>query len=328
MTNWWLGGFGSDQDGTARGISIMSSRPDGSLELGPLVVEAPSAAYLASTPSHVYAVAEGSGRVRSFLRDGEGLREDGVVESGGVSPCHLTLLDGALVVANYMTGDIGVISLADSGAVDRLEQLLPGSGSGPHPAQDGPHAHASLLLDDSTLLSVDLGADRIFIHGVEGPRLTRTGEFALPAGTGPRDIVRHPSGLIYVLGEHAKDLHVLERDGSGLRGVASVALPGREVTDQAAAISFGPRGFVYAGLRGSNQIAVLHASPDGREVTPVGAVSCAGDWPRHSVVHGDLLHVSNQLSNSVATFRLGVDGMPVLVADPTPAPSPSYLLPL
>ncbi len=306
----------------------MSSREDGSLELGSLVAEAPSASFLVSTSDHVYAVAEGSGRVRSFRRDGFRLTEDGVAETGGASPCHLTLIEGALVVANYMTGDLGVVSLDENGAVDTLKQLLPGSGSGPHRAQDGPHAHASLLLDEGTLLSVDLGADRVLVHRVDGIRVDRIGEFALPAGTGPRDIVQHPSGLIYVLGEHAKDLHVLEWSGAVLGAVTSVALPGRVVTDQAAAISFGPGGFVYAGLRGSNQIAVLRASEDGRDVSAIGAVSCAGDWPRHSVVRGDLLHVCNQLSNSVATFRLGADGMPVLVGEPTAAPSPSYLLPL
>lgn len=327
MTDWWLGGFGPDQDGTARGISRMTSRADGSLELGPLVAGAPSPAYLVSAPGHLYAVAEGSGRVRSFRRDEDALAEDGLVESGGESPCHLTLIDGALVVANYMTGGLGVVLLDDAGTVGSLAQVIPGAGSGPHRAQDGPHAHASLRVDAATVLSVDLGADRVFIHSVSGAVLTRTGELAFPPGTGPRDIALHPSGLIYVLGEHAQDLHVLERDGLGLRLVTSVALPGRASGDQAAAICFGPGGFVYAALRGSSQISVLRASVDGRELEPVGAVSCEGDWPRHSVVHGDLLHVCNQLSNSVATFRLGADGMPVLVADPTPAPSPSFLLP-
>ena len=108
---------------------------------------------------------------------------------------------------------------------------------------------------------------------------------------------------------------------------ASVALPGREPGDQAAAIGFSSDGrSVYAGLRGSNQISVLRASDDGRTLTPVGSVSTAGDWPRHLAVDGDVLHVANQLSNTVASFRLGADGMPVLIADPTPVASPTYLL--
>ncbi|CAN5208409.1 hypothetical protein BH11ACT5_BH11ACT5_21750 [soil metagenome] len=51
----------------------------------------------------------------------------------------------------------------------------------------------------------------------------------------------------------------------------------------------------------------------------VGLPSChAGD--------GDVLHVANQVSNSIASFRLGSDGMPSLIAEPTAVPSPNYLL--
>jgi len=36
--------------------------------------------------------------------------------------------------------------------------------------------------------------------------------------------------------------------------------------------------------------------------------------------------VANQVSNSIASFRLGSDGMPSLIAEPTAVPSPNYLL--
>jgi hypothetical protein len=39
-----------------------------------------------------------------------------------------------------------------------------------------------------------------------------------------------------------------------------------------------------------------------------------------------VLHVANQLSNGVASFAIGADGIPSLIAEPTPVASPTYLL--
>lgn len=329
MADWFVGAYGADMNGTSAGIALMTSRADGSLEYARLVAEVQSPTFLAEHGGHVYVAAEGSHRVVSFARDGVTLTLDGDAPSGGVWPCQLEFIDGAVIAANYKSGDLGVVSLRSDGSVDDLKQLLAGEGSGPLAAQDGPHAHASFRVDATTVLSADLGADRILIHEIDGVGLRRTGEVALPPGTGPRDIARHSSGLIYVLGEHGRVVLVFEWIDGILEPVSSAALPGAGPTDQAAAIAFGDGGrFVYAGLRGSNRVAVLRASDDGRELEPVGSVSTEGDWPRHLVIDGDVLHVANQLSNSIASFRLGGDGMPVLIAPPTAIASPTYLLPV
>lgn len=324
---WWLGAYGADMKGGAEGISLLTSRDDGSLELVRVSAQVLSPTFVITRGDHLYATAEGTGHVHSYRIDGEHLVEDGVVRSGGGYPCQLEFLDRAVVASNYEGGELGVISLTDAGAVDALTQVLTSTGSGPHEAQAGPHAHASFRLDATTLLSADLGADRILIHRIDGDSVTRSGELVLPPGTGPRDISRHASGLLLVLGEHGRDLHVLEWTGAALEIVTRLPLPGAGEADQAAAIAFGPGGFVYAGLRGTNQIAVAHISEDGRTLTPVGSVSTEGDWPRNLVVDGGLLHVCNQLSSTVASFRLGSDGMPVLIAPPTPLPSPTFLAP-
>jgi 6-phosphogluconolactonase len=326
-TNWWLGAYGADMDGGAEGISLLTSRDDGSLELVRVSAQILSPTFVAARGDHVYATAEGTGHVHSYVIDGEHLVEDGVARSGGGYPCQLAFLDRALVAANYEGGELGVITLTDGGAVDVLAQVLTTTGSGPHAAQTGPHAHASLRYDDATLFSADLGADRILIHSIDGITLTRTGELALPPGTGPRDITRLPSGALLVLGEHGRDLHLLEWTGTELVILDRIALPGAGDSDQAAAIGLGADGYIYAGLRGSNQIAIVRLSDDGRSLSAVGSVSTEGDWPRNLVVDRDLLHVCNQQSSTVASFRLGADGMPVLIAPPTPLPSPTFLVP-
>ena len=53
-----------------------------------------------------------------------------------------------------------------------------------------------------------------------------------------------------------------------------------------------------------------------------------GDWPRHLVVDGDFVHVANQRSSTVATFRIGVGGALTPVGTPVAVPSPTHLLPL
>lgn len=330
MTMWWAGAYGPDMEGTAAGIGLLRERSDGGLEWVDLAAEMMSPTYLARRGDHLYAVAEGSGHVHSFRVNGASLDADGVVPSGGGWPCQIEFVDDALVISNYENGTVGVVALAGDGSVSELTQVLEGSGSGPHPNQAGPHTHAALRLDDATVVTADLGADRLLLHRVErgdaGTALVRTGEVVMTPGTGPRDIVRHPSGLIYVLGEHGRDLSVFAWDGARLDLRTSLGLPGAEQSDQAAAVGFGPGGLAYAGLRGSNRVSVMAASPEGDTLEPVGWVDSGGAWPRHLVVAGDRLHVSNQESGQVSTFALRADGLPELVGEPAAVPSPTFLL--
>jgi len=320
MTRWWVGAYGPDMHGTAEGIGMLGSRDDGSLQWLGLAAHTPSPTFLLRSAGRLCAAEEGSGSVVSFDVDGTDLTFAARVPSGGTGPCQIAEVDELLVVANYLDGAIGVI-----GGDDLLQVIAPQPGSGPKPEQDGPHAHAAFRLDATTLVTLDLGADRLDLHEVAGRDVIPLGSVTVAAGTGPRDIARHASGHLYVLGELGGTVLVVTWVGAVASVVASVDIPGAEPGDHAAALGFGPNGFVYTGLRGSNRIGVLRASEDGATLEPIGWVSCEGDWPRHLVVDGDLLHVANQQSNTIATFRLGDDGMPALVAT-TPAPSPTYLL--
>lgn len=314
---WFIGGYGPQLDGLGTGIGYARERSDGSLEYAGVVATSPSPSYLVESDSHVYSADEANGTVSSFRRNGATLVHDGTVSSGGELPCHLTLLDGALVVANYLSGTVGVIDLAPTGAVGSLRQTLPGP-------IEGSHAHSSLLADATTLVTADLGDDSVLLHTLSGTTLTRTGRLAIGAGTGPRDLALTVSGSVVVLGQLDGSLSVVEEVDGVLAVVSSVVLPGVEGRDAAAAIAFGAGGYVYAGLRGSNRVSV--ARTDGHRIESVGWVSCEGDWPRHLTVDGDVLHVANQRSSTVASFRLGADGLPALIRKPEPVPSPTCLL--
>jgi 6-phosphogluconolactonase (cycloisomerase 2 family) len=106
--------------------------------------------------------------------------------------------------------------------------------------------------------------------------------------------------------------------------VQVVALPGATPgEDQAAALGLSSDGrYIVAGIRGSDRIATLAIDDT---VTGVAWAPSSGKWPRHLVVDGEFVHVANQLSNSIATLRLGADGSLTPVGEPVAAASPTCL---
>lgn len=341
MTEYLIGGYGPDMGGDALGIARGRSHADGRFEFLGLVAEATSPAWLARDGDAVHAALEGSGEVQSFeLEEGLALRPGARVDTGGEFPCHLAVVGRgaarAVVAACYGDGSLAVLPVGAEGASEPVQRLA-GTGSGPLPAQRGPHAHHVLPLPDGSVLTADLGADAVHRHRVEvaggAVRLEREGTIALPPGTGPRDLLALPDGRVAVLGEWACDVHLLSAEGDV---VARAVLPdaerpagddGEPRSSQAAALALSADGrFLVAGVRGANRVAVLALDGDG--LSPVGSASSGGDWPRHLVVDGGFVHVANQLSGTVATLRLASDGALDPVGDPVAVPSPTCLLAL
>jgi 6-phosphogluconolactonase (cycloisomerase 2 family) len=307
VTNWLVGAYGPEMDGTAVGITRLRSRADGSLEpVEGYLIEAPSPAFLARANGKLYAALEGEGMV---LVDGK------QYSSGGVWPCHIGVYGDDVVVANYFEGNLGLLS----GQV-----VEPEPGSGPFPRQSGPRAHSTAQLAPGVIAKADLGADRIDILSLADGVLAPVSSVPLPSGTGPRDLLVS-SGVLYILGEYGLGVTIAEWVDGALEILGEVRLPGGLAGDAAAALALGG-GYLYAGLRGSNQVAVLSVAADGRALEGVTSVSSAGNWPRHLVFDDGVVHVANQLSNDVASFSVGVDGIPSLIADPTFVASPTYLL--
>jgi 6-phosphogluconolactonase (cycloisomerase 2 family) len=337
MAEWLVGSYGPDSGGTGAGIVAMRSRADGTLEVVSTVDDTPSPSALFAHGDHLYAVLEGPGKgaVQSWRRTGTALEPDGRASSGGELPCNLVVYEGRLIAANYGDGTLGVIGLDAAGAVTALQQAIPGSGPvpGPHADQGNSRQHAALVTDDDVLVSLDLGSDQLHLHRLAadhrgGEEVVRVDAFDLPRGTGPRDIARHPSGLFVVLGELDSTMHLLSWGGleTGFTHLASVQLP-RVEREHAAALAFSEDGrFAYTSLRRSDRVAAVAVDAAARTLTLVEAIPGGGSWGRHLAVDGDLLHVANQLSNEVTTFRIGADGIPIQLAPGTAVGSPSFLL--
>ena len=321
MTALLVGAYSADMDGTASGISFAESGSGGLVLRDGPVCASPS--WLEVRGDRLVAALEGEGALAWFARDDHGWRADGVTRLHGVWPCHAAFLDDDTVaVACYGDGAVVVARHGEEEPAQRLD----GAGSGPLPAQAGPHAHNVHVLPDGRVLTLDLGADLVHVHTRDaGGLLVRTGAVELPAGTGPRDVHPLPSGALALLGEWGCEVLVLEPVDDGFEIVQRVALPGAtRAQDQAAALGVSADGrFLYAGIRGADRVAVLEITDAGLQ--PVVSVPCGGRWPRHLLVDGVLLHVANQLSDTIATFRIGADGIPVPLAT-TATPSPTCVI--
>lgn len=176
-------------------------------------------------------------------------------------------------------------------------------------------AHASLELPDGRILTTDLGFDLLREwHFEPEVGLVLDHETALPAGSGPRHLARHPSGCVYVVTEYSIEVVVLAPDAVGrLQIVAGTpaTVGGMIDGDAAAHITVDETGeYVHVTIRGSNRIAMLAVHDAGRRLEPILDVDCGGDWPRHHLHSGDRLLVANQRSNAVAVFRLDMHGLP------------------
>jgi len=319
MTGLLIGAYGADMEGTAVGISYARSASAGLVMTG-RGPECPSPSWLERRGDRLVATLEGTGELAWFARTPDGWRADGVTDLAGRWPCHAAFLDDDTVaVACYGDGAVVVARHGETAPAQRLD----GAGSGPLPAQDGPHAHRVHPLPDGRVLTLDLGADRVHIHErTADGLLRRTGELALPDGAAPRDLLPLASGRLVLLGEWSDALFVLEPSGDGFAIVQSLVLPGATPgADQAAALGLSDDGrFLYAGIRGADRIAVVACADD--RLSAVGWVPSGGRWPRHLFVDGGLLHVAHQNSDGIASFRLGADGMPELLGvAATPSPS-------
>ncbi len=191
-------------------------------------------------------------------------------------------------------------------------------------------AHAAAFLPDGRALTTDLGFDLVRIWRTVGGRMLPDHDVTLPRGSGPRHLVVHPSGFVYVLTEHSAEVFVLGADRAGqwtVRGsvpAAALTLPDDAGAELATSHD---RAFLYAGLRGSDTIAVLRVVGDGSSLEPVALAESGVTWPRHHLVVRDTLLVAGQRSNDVVSLSLDIrTGVPSRVRQRTSVPSPTRIL--
>jgi 6-phosphogluconolactonase (cycloisomerase 2 family) len=193
-------------------------------------------------------------------------------------------------------------------------------------------AHEAMFLPDGLLATTDLGFDLVRFWRPTADGLRPVGEVVLPRGTGPRHMLMHPSGHLYVITELSCEVFVLAREESGAwRLVGGTPVnAGTLDGDAAAELAMSRDGsFLYAGVRGSNTLGTLRVRDDGSALEPVALIESGVDWPRYHMVARDTLLVAGQHSNDVASLTLDErTGVPGRVRHRADVPSPTCLLPL
>lgn len=298
----------------------------------------PSLVITHPTLAVLYCVNEATdGAVTAFRSDGLSLTELGSASTGGADPCHLAVIGNGryLAAANFTSGSVSVHRLGGDGEIGERTDLVQQHGSGPNVPtwQAAAHAHQVVVAPDGSIAVADLGADRIFRYTVDessGKLVTdelRT--IVTPAGDGPRHLVFHPDGPVFVANQLGNTVSAYAPAGDGSyshAGAWPVAPPDAPWGEGPAEIALSADArTLYVSHRGANLIAVF--TVDGAVLTPVQRVSCGGQYPRHMSLDDGVLWVANRDSGNVVGLSLDADtGIPGAIVTEFATPSPVCVL--
>lgn len=287
----------------------------------------------------VYGVSgTGTGTVHAWDVSGNRVRLLTEVSTGGVEPCHVAVGPDArmLVVANYETGTLAVWPLTTDGAPDGEAELIGLPGPSVEPERQGrAHPH-QIVFTHETMLVVDLGADAVHVFAVSSGRngaaaFTAVADVAVPAGTGPRHMVRLPRGAVALTGELGSTVVAGRLGGHPPEWHAS---PSTERTHPVSTrsrnypgdIQPSPDGrFVYVANRGYDTIATFAVGTGAPRL--VGEMDSGVRWPQHLLLADDALLVAGRDSSAVVALAL-VDGVPVESSTLFECPGAAWLQPI
>ncbi|MDQ6634524.1 MAG: lactonase family protein [Gemmatimonadota bacterium] len=262
-----------------------------------------------------------TGSLRSFAIDSDSgkLTLVNERESGGAAPCYVSTDHKGRVamVANYVSGTVALVGIAEGGALTNAYQVVQHVGKGKNPArQEQAHAHCIIPHPSNRFaLAADLGIDRVLVYRLDIDRGSLThltlNDAVMPPGTGPRHLAFHPTlPVVYVSGELNSTVSALRCDP--ITGALSPmqALPTLPASftgeNYPADIHVAPDGrALYVSNRGQNSIAVFGIVPATGMLRFQQTMPTGGDWPRNFTIDptGRWLLVANQRSGTVVVFR-------------------------
>ena len=295
----------------------------------------PSYLAISADGKNVYSVGEDeSGTISSWQWNREGtLSLINERPSYGMHPCFVDVQDKRLALANYSSGNGGIVGLSDNGGILQAFSKYQHYGSGRNDdRQSAPHAHFSKFSKDGRFLYVvDLGIDQVLAYPLTDGRFgAATTALELEPGDGPRHLVFHPTkDQVFVINELSNTIVSATVDtntGTFTSVDRKSTLPDDFSGESYCAdIHISKDGqFLYGSNRGHNSIAILEVGSDA-SMQFLGTESTRGDWPRNFVISPDneFLIVANQESNNIVSFKRDKDsglleftGMEVSISKP------------
>lgn len=221
------------------------------------------------------------------------------VSTDGVCACHLSVLDGRIYAANYMSGSL---SMFDG---NKLSLLVTHSGRGPHPTrQTSPHTHfIRPTPDNKYLFAVDLGLDTIFTYTKNMELVSKA---SVPSGYGCRHLDYSPDGkIVYCVNELVSSVTVFDySDGILTANETFMGIPDSFTEkNTAAAIRVSPDGRkLYISNRGHDSICRFDV--DGKKLSNPQWIPAGGSSPRDFIINDDCLYITNEKTNNVTFISL------------------------
>jgi 6-phosphogluconolactonase (cycloisomerase 2 family) len=330
--------------------TVQAYRRTGDTRLAPLgapvaVGEAVCHVAVALDASHLLASCWGDGRVVRIDLDAAGRPSKPLVAPEALDPYGSSPSEGAVSTGARVSGavvpDLAAAARAlREAAGDEYGHLVPAYDEVPETDAESEEAaagarvsraHQAIFLPGGLVATTDMGFDLVRIWRVGGAGLRSVQDVTLPKGSGPRHGLWHPSGHLYVVTELSCEVFVLAPDREGRWHVISgEPLLGTLETDTAAELCTDRHSAtLYAGVRGSDTVAVLSVRGSGESLQLTALAETGTHWPRHHVVFDDTLLVAGQLAHEIVSLPLDPrTGIPGRVRHRTPSPSPTRLLPM
>ena len=271
-----------------------------------------------ATGNFFFAVSEigqAPGSVATLHLAPEGINLGKSIPSFGTSPCHINYIANheLVVVCNYDEGNVVCYRVNQADGSLSPRQTITHFGAGLHPIrQKSPHPHSSLYdAQHEILLVADLGCDFIYQYTFHEDFLRLSARTPVTPGSGPRHMVSHPNGCIYLACELTNTVCTLKFQQDRYCVVQSITTLPSTYNGQSsvADIHLAPDGrSVYVSNRGHDSITQLKIAADGH-LGFVDSYPTHGRTPRNFAIapDGKSLLVANQDSNNVSLFSIASD---------------------
>jgi len=311
---------------TAAGIHEMGTSPSG------LALNAKGTRlYSANETDRVGDSKEGTVTAFAIDRADGSLKPLNTVRSGGAGPTYVSLHSSGrfLLVANYFGGSVAVLPVQDDGRLGDAADVKKDEGKvGPTKATNAPpgtfaisghdRTHAHMIQADPAgkyVLHTDLGLDKLYVWKFDEKKGTLIANdppaVSLPPGDGPRHFHFHPNGRwLYSIQEECSTVVRFDFEAATGRLTAKQTISTLPAGFAGSNFCSGilvsaDGGFVYAGNRLHDSIAVLAVGRDGT-LTYVAEEWTRGSYPRSFNFEpaGRFLYCCNQRGDNVAVFRV------------------------
>jgi YVTN family beta-propeller protein len=319
----YVGGYTTpDRDGRGNGINVFQiDQATGVVVHRQLVagLENPSLFTLSRDKMRLYCVHGARTLVSAFAIGPQGgcIELLNQVGCGGTNPVDLALdpTGRFLVVANYGSGTVAVLPVAEGGKLQPVAQLVPLQGT-PGPdlgEQASSHPHAVVFDPTGQFVIVpDKGLDRTFVFRFDSGRLIQYSSAASAAGAGPRHAAFHPSlPVLYVNNELDSTVTVFDWDPtagrSAERQVVTTRAGGYAGPNTTAELAVSACGrFLYVSNRGQDCIVQFAVAPGSGRLSYAGHVPTGGARPRFFAIapDGRHLYAANQDSDTITVFQI------------------------